>query len=817
MTDDLSVKQLAEVINTTPEKLLLQLREAGIEIAGIDETITAEQKQSFLAHLKKSHSSNAAKPLKARGKISLKGRLSRPAGASKQSGQVKVVVKGSARQQATPSDIVMAKSSEEEEQVRIAKQEAAKKAEQEKAAKGKEAAATVAPTKESREKEKPAQKAATSTTASTEKKSDSHRQSKRSRSDINREKSQGRFRKEVNMEVKGSRRKKRKTTRAVVASAELEHAFEKPAAPVIHEVSLPESITVADLAQKMSVKAAQVIKIMMGMGAMVTINQMIDRETATIVVEEMGHKPVAFNDNAVEESLFTAESEQEGVKLEPRAPVVTIMGHVDHGKTSLLDYIRATKVTTTEAGGITQHIGAYHVKTNKGVITFLDTPGHEAFTAMRARGAKCTDLVVLVVAADDGVMPQTIEAIQHARAAQVPIIVAVNKIDKEGCDPERIKSEVAKYEVIPEDWGGDTIFQEISAKTGQGVDDLLDSIALQSEVLELKAAVDCPAKGLVIESRLDKGRGPVATILITQGTLHKGDVVLAGREFGRVRAMVSDTGGMVKNMGPSMPVEILGLSGTPSAGDEAMVVKDERKAREVALFRQGKYREVRLARQQAAKLDNLFANMSAGEVQTLNLVLKTGVQGSLEAISESLVKLSNEEVKINIIASGVGGITESDINLAIASNAVVIGFNVRADISARQLVERESVDLRYYNVIYTLIDEVKAALSGMLTPKFEEKIIGLAQVREVFRVSKVGAVAGCLVTEGVVKRKLPIRVLRDNVVIFEGELDSLRRFKENSEEVKSGTECGIGVKNYNDVKVGDQIEAYEVVKIIRSL
>ena len=807
MTDDLSVKQLAEVINTTAEKLLLQLREAGIDIVSVDETISAEQKQRFLAHLKKSHSTNAAKPLKAKGKISLKGRLSRPSDAGKRSGQVKVVVKASSRQQSTPTDIVMTKSSEEEEQARLAKQ-----AEQEKSTKEKGVAAAVPAVEVQEKKEGPAKKAA----ASSENKDDAQRKSKRSRSDINREKSEGRFRKEINMEVKGSRRKKRKMSRVVAAPAELEHAFEKPAAPVIHEVSIPESITVVDLAQKMSVKAAQVIKVMMGMGAMVTINQMIDRDTATIVVEEMGHKPVAFNDNAIEESLFTTEVKQEG-ELEPRAPVVTIMGHVDHGKTSLLDYIRATKVTTTEAGGITQHIGAYHVTTNKGVITFLDTPGHEAFTAMRARGARCTDLVVLVVAADDGVMPQTIEAIQHARAANVPIIVAVNKIDKEGGDPERIKSEVAKYEVIPEDWGGNTIFQEISAKTGQGIDNLLDSIALQAEVLELKAVVDCPAKGLVIESRLDKGRGPVATILITQGTLNKGDVVLAGREFGRVRAMMSDTGELVTSMGPSMPVEVLGLSGTPSAGDEAMVVKDERKAREVALFRQGKYREVRLARQQAAKLDNLFANMSAGEVQTLNLVLKTGVQGSLEAISESLVKLSNEEVKINIIASGVGGITESDINLAIASNAVVIGFNVRADISARQLVERESVDLRYYNVIYTLIDEVRAALSGMLAPKFEEKIVGLAQVREVFRVSKVGAVAGCLVTEGAVKRKLPIRVLRDNVVIFEGELDSLRRFKENAEEVKSGTECGIGVKNYNDVKVGDQIEAYEVITVIRSL
>lgn len=594
-----------------------------------------------------------------------------------------------------------------------------------------------------------------------------------------------------------------------------EHAFSKPTAPIVHEVAIPESITVADLAVKMTVKAAEIIKVMMKMGAMATINQVIDQDTASIVVEEMGHVPKLVSANALEESLI-ADSEHQH-ELQSRAPVVTIMGHVDHGKTSLLDYIRRTKVTSGEAGGITQHIGAYQVNTSKGLVTFLDTPGHEAFTAMRARGAKCTDIVVLVVAADDGVMPQTIEAIQHAKAAQVPLIVAVNKIDKLTADPEKVRQMLSQYEVVSDEWGGENMFQHISAKTGQGVDELLERISLQAEVLELKAPVEGPARGIVIESRLDKGRGPVATILVQSGTLHKGDVLLAGGEYGRVRAMIDDHGHARESAAPSMPVEILGLSGVPSAGDETIVLPTEKKAREVALFRQGKYRDVKLARQRAAKLENIFGQLGEGKTAILNVVLKADVQGSVEAITDALTRLSTSEVKVNIIASGAGGITESDVNLAVASSAILIGFNVRADAGARKLVESEGVDLRYYSIIYNLLDEVKAALSGLLKPEVKETILGLAEVRDVFRSSKFGAIAGSLVLEGTIRRNSPIRVLRNNVVVFAGKLESLRRFKDDVNEVKSGTECGIGVKDYNDVKAGDQIESYEVTEVARQL
>lgn len=595
----------------------------------------------------------------------------------------------------------------------------------------------------------------------------------------------------------------------------LEQGFQKPTADIIHEVNIPESITVAELAQRMSVKAAEVLKVMMSMGAMATINQAIDQETAALIVEEMGHTPKLINENALEEEILAGE-EEEG-ELSPRAPVVTIMGHVDHGKTSLLDYIRRTKVAAGEAGGITQHIGAYHVETAKGGVTFLDTPGHEAFTAMRARGAKCTDIVVLVVAADDGVMPQTLEAIQHAKAAKVPLIVAVNKMDKPEADPERVKTELAQHEVISEEWGGDSMFVHLSAKTGEGVDALLDAILLQAEVLELKAVATGAARGVVIESRLDKGRGVVASVLVTKGLLRKGDTAIAGNEFGRIRAMINDAGQQVNAVGPSMPVEILGLSGTPVAGDDMAVVKDERKAREIATQRQTKQRELRLAKQASARLENLFENMGESEKQAINIVLKAGVHGSVEAITESLKKLSTDEVKVNIVASGVGGITESDINLAIASKAIVVGFNVRADASARKLAEREQVELRYYSIIYQLLEEIKAAMSGLLSPETQEKIIGLAEVRDVFRSSKIGAIAGCMVIDGVVKRNQPIRVLRDNVVIYEGELESLRRFKDDTAEVRNGMECGIGVKNYNDVKVGDQIECFETVSVERTI
>ena len=594
------------------------------------------------------------------------------------------------------------------------------------------------------------------------------------------------------------------------------HTFSKPTAPIVHEVAIPESITVAELAQKMSVKATEVIKAMMKLGSMVTINQILDQETAAIVVEELGHNYRLLKENALEEEVTTSTASDE-LEQKPRAPVVTIMGHVDHGKTSLLDYIRRTKVAAGEAGGITQHIGAYHVDTPQGSITFLDTPGHAAFTQMRARGAKVTDVVILVVAADDGVMPQTQEAIQHAKAAGVPLVVAVNKIDKPEADLDRVKSELAKYDVIPEEWGGDTLFAYVSAKTGEGIDDLLDQVLVQAEILELTAPDEGPARGVVIESRLDKGRGPVATILVQRGKLQKGDVILSGLEYGRVRAMLDETGKALNEAGPSMPVEILGLSGAPNAGDEVVVVSDERKAREVALFRQGKFREVKLAKQQQAKLENLFGQLEEGKQHTLNIVLKADVQGSVEALSDALTKLSTDEVKVKIIASGVGGITESDANLAMASEAIIIGFNVRADNAAKKIIEEEGLDLHYYSVIYEAIDQVKSALVGMLAPEFKEQIIGLAEVRDVFRSPKFGAIAGCLVVDGVVKRNNPIRVLRDNVVIYEGALESLRRFKDDVNEVRSGTECGIGVRNYNDVRVGDHIEVYERTEVKRSL
>ncbi|HSR62064.1 MAG TPA: translation initiation factor IF-2 [Gammaproteobacteria bacterium] len=614
---------------------------------------------------------------------------------------------------------------------------------------------------------------------------------------------------------KSGRRKKRQKIRPVVKPSATQHAFEKPTAPIVREVLIPDSITVGELAQRMSVKANEVIKLLMGLGTMATINQMIDQDTASIVVEEMGHKPKLQKENALEEEVIQA-VQQEG-KLVDRAPVVTIMGHVDHGKTSLLDYIRRTKVASGEAGGITQHIGAYSVEIDNGKLTFLDTPGHAAFTAMRARGAKVTDIVVIVVAADDGVMPQTEEAINHSRAAGVPIIIAINKIDKEDADPDRIKQELSKLDVIPEDWGGDTLFVNVSAKTGEGIDTLLESVMLQAEILELKATADGPATGTVVESRLDKGRGPVATILVQSGQLNKGDIVLSGHEFGRVRAMMDELGNEVTSAGPSTPVEILGLSGTPNAGDEVIVVPDEKKAREIATFREGKHRESKMAQQQAAKLENVMTQMAEGETTTLNVLIKADVQGSAEAISEALSGLSTDEVTVNIVSSGVGGITESDINLAMASHCVVIGFNVRADATARKLVNEEGIDLRYYSVIYDVVDDIKKAISGMLSPEVRENIIGIAEVRDVFRSPKYGDIAGCMVSSGVVKRNNPIRVLRDNVVIYEGELESLRRFKDDVNEVKSGTECGIGVKNYNDVRPGDQIEVFERVEVARTV
>ena len=596
----------------------------------------------------------------------------------------------------------------------------------------------------------------------------------------------------------------------------LQQAFTKPVQATKVDVVIGETITVAELANKMAIKATEIIKTMMKMGEMVTINQVIDQETAQLVAEELGHKVILRKENELEEAVLD-DRDVDAEKV-TRAPVVTIMGHVDHGKTSLLDYIRKAKVASGEAGGITQHIGAYHVETEDGkMITFLDTPGHAAFTSMRARGAKATDIVVLVVAADDGVMPQTIEAIQHAKAANVPLVVAVNKIDKPEANPERVETELLQHEVVAEKFGGDVQFVYVSAKKGTGVDELLDAILLQSEVLELTAVQDGMASGVVIESYLDKGRGPVATILVQSGTLSRGDIVLCGFEYGRVRAMRDENGKDVETAGPSIPVEVLGLSGVPAAGDEATVVRDEKKAREVALYRQGKFRDVKLARQQKAKLENMFSNMAEGDVAELNVIVKADVQGSVEAIVQSLMELSTDEVKVKVVGSGVGGITETDATLAAASNAIIVGFNVRADGSARRIIETENIDLRYYSIIYELLNEIKAAMSGMLQPEFKQEIIGLAEVRDVFRHPKFGAIAGCMVTEGVVKRNNPIRVLRDNVVIFEGELESLRRFKDDVSEVRNGMECGIGVKNYNDVKVGDQIEVFEVVEVKRSI
>ncbi|MBZ0069677.1 MAG: translation initiation factor IF-2, partial [Thiobacillus sp.] len=600
------------------------------------------------------------------------------------------------------------------------------------------------------------------------------------------------------------------------SSSNEETTFVAPTEPVVREVLVPETITVAELAHKMSVKAAEVIKALMKLGSMVTINQVLDQETAIIVVEEMGHigKPAALD---TPEAFLVDTGETTEHELHARPPVVTVMGHVDHGKTSLLDTIRRTRVASGEAGGITQHIGAYHVETEKGVITFLDTPGHEAFTAMRARGAKATDIVVLVVAADDGVMPQTIEAIHHAKAAGVPLVVAVNKIDKPEASPERIRQELVAQGVTPEEWGGDTQFIEVSAKANTNIDGLLDAILLQAEVLELQAAADGPAKGIVIEARLDKGKGPVATLLVQSGTLRRGDMVLAGQVFGRVRAMLDEAGKTIEAAGPSIPVEIQGLSDVPRAGEDMMVLPDERKAREIALFRQGKFRDVQLAKKQAAKMESMFDQMGQGEVQHLPIILKADMQGSYEGLAHALGKLSTDEVKVNIIHSGVGAITESDVNLAVASKAVLIGFNVRADASARKLAESNGVDLRYYNIIYEAVDEVKSALSGMLAPEKKETVIGTVEVRQVFVISKVGTIAGCYVLDGVIKRNAGVRLIRNNVVIHQGELDSLKRFKDDVKEVKSNLECGLSLKNYNDIQEGDQLEVFEVVEVARSL
>ncbi len=825
---EVSVNEFARTVGIPVERLLEQLQEAGIATMQADSIIGDEDKRKLLSHLRSKHgvseSDAAPRRVTLKRKSVSEVRLGTGRGASAKTVTVEVrkkrtyvkrsvVMEEEARRQeeerARREAAEEARRREEEkrrqeEEARRREEEAARKAEEEKrAAPAAEAAEPPAARKEEKKRphhrEEPAEKKPKPALRQPEKRA---RHGKLGLSD------------DTRRTARPPRRKK--AGRVAVKASAPQHGFEKPVGPVVREVVVPEAITVAELAQRMSVKAAEVIKELMKMGSMVTINQMLDQDTAAILVEEMGHKAILQKESSIEDELAVGAEAGSGEE-HTRPPVVTIMGHVDHGKTSLLDYIRKSKVTAGEAGGITQHIGAYHVDIDGGTITFLDTPGHAAFTAMRARGAKVTDIIVLVVAADDGVMPQTKEAVEHARAAEVPLIVAVNKIDKPEADPDRVRNELAQLEVIPEDWGGDTMFVNLSAKTGQGVDDLLEGILLQAEVLELKAGTEGPAHGVIIESRLDRGRGVVASLLVQRGTLHKGDILLAGQEYGRVRAMLDENGKPVDQAGPSMPVEILGLSGTPNAGDEALVVANERKAREVALFRQGKFREIKLARQQAAKLENMFAQMEEGQVSTLNVVLKADVQGSVEAIADALNKLSTDEVRVNTISSGVGGITESDVNLALASRAVIIGFNVRAEAGTRAMAQEEGVEIRYYSVIYDLIDEVKQAMSGMLAPEFKEEIIGLAEVRDVFRAPKIGAIAGCMVTEGVVKRNNPIRVLRDNIVIYEGELESLRRFKDDVNEVKQGLECGIGVKNYDDVRIGDQIEVYERVQVSRKI
>jgi translation initiation factor IF-2 len=843
---DVTVTQFAEVLKVPVDRLLSQLEEAGIRVKGADDTITDEAKLELLTFLRESHGREApaATPRKITINRKTQSELRQPVGQGRaRTVNVEVrkkrtyvkrdVLEEQARQEQEEldrqreaeeaarrqveeaerrTDEVERMAREEEERRRLADEEARLKSEEEARRKAEEEARRIV------EEEARALAEARKRTAEEDRKRREAERAPPRRAAAADEAGGTRYgRKELHVTGdKSGRRKKRSAPAGRRGAVQIERqGFERPTAPVKREVAIPETITVAELAQKMAVKATEVIKTMMGMGAMVTINQVIDQDTAVIVVEEMGHTPKILRENQIEEVV--EEAGRSAGDLQPRWPVVTIMGHVDHGKTSLLDYVRRSRVAAGEAGGITQHIGAYVVETPKGRVTFLDTPGHAAFTAMRARGAQATDVVILVVAADDGVMPQTIEAIQHARAAGVPIVVAVNKIDKHGADPERVRSELSQHAVISEEWGGDSQFVNVSAHTGEGVDALLESVALQAEVLELRAVASGPAKGVVIESSLEKGRGAVATMLVQQGTLHAGDALLAGREYGRVRAMFNELGKPIKEAGPSTPVQVLGLSGTPMAGDDMVVLPDERKAREVALHRQGKFRDVKLAKQQAAKLEDVFTQMEEGAADAVQLVIKADVQGSAEALRDAMTRLSTDEVKVKVIASNVGGITESDVNLAAASGAIIIGFNTRADGAARNAIKDTGVDVRYYSIIYEAIDDVKQAIVGMLSPEIREQIVGVAEVREVFNSPKFGQVAGCLVVEGTVRRNNPIRVLRDNVVIFEGQLESLRRFKDDVNEVRSGTECGIGVRNYNDVRAGDQIECFERIEIARTL
>ena len=845
---EVTVSQFAEVLKVPVDRLLVQLDQAGIKVDGPEARISDEAKLELLTHLRRSHGSEADSDGAPR-KITLKRKTQSELKLASAQGRARTVnVEVRRKRTYIKRDVLEEQARAQQDELdhrRHEAEEAARRESERAEAERRERERLEAENRRRVEEEETRRRAQEDARRAAEQRArddDARRaREEHERRGGERERPQagatpaparerpaavpagagddkhtryGRQELHVTGDVSSRYKKKRRTKlRPVAAAADGRHGFEMPTAPVVREVGIGETITVAELAQKMAVKATEVIKVLMNMGVMVTINQPIDQDTAVLVVEEMGHTPKLLKENQIEADL---QGEQAEADLQPRPPVVTVMGHVDHGKTSLLDYIRRSKVAAGEAGGITQHIGAYHVETPKGVITFLDTPGHAAFTAMRARGAKATDVVVLVVAADDGVMPQTIEAIQHARAANVPIVVAINKMDKSDADPDRVRTELAKQEVISEEWGGETIFVPVSARTGQGVDQLLEAILLQAEVLELRAPVTGLASGVVIESSIEKGRGAVATVLVKKGTLHVGDPIIAGSEFGRVRAMFDESGKQVQEAPPSMPVVVLGLSAAPNAGDEILAAESERKAREVALYRQGKFRDVKLARH-TTRPEDVFSQLGETKAGVVAVLIKADVQGSTEALQEALSKLSTEEVQVKVIATGLGGITVSDVQLAAASKALIIGFNVRADAGAREAVKETGVEVRYYSIIYQAIDDVKQMMTGMLQPEIKEQIVGVAQVREVFRSSKFGVVAGCLVVEGFVRRNNPIRVLRDNVVIFEGALESLRRFKDDVNEVRAGTECGIGVRNYQDVRVNDQIECFARVEVARSL
>ncbi|NBR74899.1 MAG: translation initiation factor IF-2 [Gammaproteobacteria bacterium] len=823
-----TVKQLAALVGIPAEQLLSQMVGAGIDKSSPDDVVTDDEKQRLLAHIRSGQTKVSAEPAKVTLRRKSTSTIKAGAGAvnvevRKKRTYVHRDLTAEAEKQRETEEAKLREEQETQERARLEAEEAAR------------IAATLVDTVQPEvvESVAPAEEVSIAPAVveppPPPKEDDGRRHKKephvrRDRVDDDEKRRQGKplskrddKRGKLVPTEDGRGPKMRGKRKPGKAAEELSsHKFEKPAAPMIREVKISGPVTVAELASQMAVKSGELIKILMKMGVMATINQVLDEDTAVLVVEEMGHKIEVVAEDALEQSVLDDYQELKGERT-PRAPVVTVMGHVDHGKTSLLDRIRKSRVAAGEAGGITQHIGAYHVDTDNGMITFIDTPGHAAFTSMRARGAQVTDVVILVVAADDGVMPQTEEAVQHARAAGVPIVVAVNKIDKEDADPDRVKTELAGREVIPEDWGGDVQFIPVSAHTGEGIDQLLEAVLLQSELLELTAVHEGPARGTVVESRLDRGRGPVATVLVQNGLLKVGDAILAGEQVGKVRALVNENGQQIKQAGPSIPVEILGLSGTPDAGDELMVLESERKAREVAEFRAERTRDAEHKRQQAQKLDQMFANMEAGEVANLNLVLKTDVRGTLEALSVALQKLATAEVRVNLIAQGVGGITESDATLASSAGAIILGFNVRADAGARQVIERDGIELRYYSVIYDIVDDVKAAMSGLLAPELREEIVGIAEVRDVFNSPKFGQIAGCMVVEGIIYRNKKIRVLRDNVVVYEGELESLRRFKDDVNEVRNGTECGIGVKNYTDVKPGDKIEVFDVREVARKI